>query len=66
LNNIDMEKFEYFLADSFREGNTLRELRLSDQEIDHLKKTYPRALLNQITVQDSSDDRVWYEVSFSL
>jgi hypothetical protein len=64
--NNDMAKFESFLAESFQEGNMSRELRLSDQEIEHLKKKYPRAMLNKVTVQDHSDDRVWYEVSFSV
>ena len=66
MNNIDMAKFESFLAESFREGNLFRELRLSDQEIKHLKNKYPRARFNKITTQDDSEDRIWYEVSFAL
>ena len=66
MNNFDMTKFESFLAESFREGNLFRELRLSDQEIEHLKNNYPRARFNKITTQDDSEDRIWYEVSFSL
>jgi len=66
MKSTEITKFEYFLAESFREGNMLRELRLSDQEIEHLKKKYPRAILNKIATQDNSEDRVWYEVSFSV
>lgn len=66
MNNTEMTQFEYFLAESFKEGNMLRELRLSDQEIEHLKAKYPRAMLNKMATQDNSGDRVWYEVSFSV
>lgn len=66
MNSIEMAQFEYFLAESFREGNMFRELRLSEQEIKHLKKKYPRAILKQIKVYENLDDRVWYEVSFSI
>lgn len=65
MNSSEIAKFEYFLAKSFREGNMLRELRLSDQEIEHLQEKYPRAILQQIKAQDNLDGRVWYEVSFS-
>jgi len=65
MNSIEIEKFECFLEDSFREGNMLRELRLSEQEIEFLSKKYPRANLKKIKANDNSDEKVWYEVSFS-
>jgi len=66
VNTREIKNFECFLADSFKEGNMLRELRLSEKEIEYLKKKYPRAALRELAAtQDQSDERVWYEVGFS-
>lgn len=67
MNTNDLKNFECFLADSFKEGNLFRELRLSEKEIEYLKEKYPRAALRELAAtQDQSDERMWYEVSFSV
>lgn len=65
MNSSEIEKFECFLAESFKGGVMLRELRLSAQELEYLSKKYPRANLKKIELSDYSDHKLWYEVSFS-
>lgn len=65
MNTCDIKNFECFLTDSFKEGNLFRELRLSAQEIEYIKKKYPRATMTKIVVPDHLSDRDWYEVRFS-
>lgn len=61
----EIEIFEKFLEDSFKDIIEIRELRLSIEEIKHLKKLYPKASVNQIHEDDFSDGKVWMEVRFS-
>jgi len=59
----EMEKFETFLAESFSDGVSFRELRLSDEEVDYLLRRYPNASVLKSTALESEDNKAWYEVN---
>lgn len=65
MDRVEPLKFENFLADSFKDGNMLRELRLSNKEIEYIKDKYPQAVIKRIMTDDNKDGRIWYELSFS-
>lgn len=54
--------FEQFLSDSFRDGVAVRELRLSHEEVQYIKNSYPKAKINPCVQQDDAADRRWYEI----
>jgi len=51
-----------FLKESFRDGVTYRELRLSTEEIDYLRKLFPKAEIKEMRNMKCSDEKVWVEV----
>lgn len=57
------EKFAEFLSESFRDGVSFRELRLSMEEVDYLKKRYPKASVKKSPARQYAEDKSWYEVS---
>ncbi|MFD0826697.1 hypothetical protein ACT8ZR_13620 [Neobacillus sp. M.A.Huq-85] len=59
----EMEKLETFLAESFSDGVSFRELRLSDEEVDYLLRRYPNASVLKSTALESEDNKAWYEVN---
>lgn len=59
------KQFENFLRDSFGNGVVVRELRLSDAEVEYMRANYPAATLQRTGVQESTDGRYWYEITFS-
>ncbi|TAH63642.1 MAG: hypothetical protein EWM50_02005 [Gottschalkiaceae bacterium] len=58
----EIESFEKFLADAFSDGVVFRELRLSNEEIEYFKVTYPKVSLNKIQESSCADGKVWVEV----
>ena len=61
------EKFAEFLSESFRDGVSFRELRLSIDEVDYLKRRYPKASVKKSPTREYSEDKSWYEVNlFSI
>ncbi len=60
------DQFENFLRDSFGNGVVVRELRLSDVEVEYMKANYPMASLRKTGEQESTDGRYWYEISFAI
>lgn len=56
-----MEKFKDFFEESFGDGVTIRELRLSSEETEYIKKVYPRAIFNQL--KENPDGKAWYKVT---
>ncbi len=61
----EAERFEVFLKGSFEEGINVRELRLSDQEVEFVKKNFPEASLKKQQMEDSSDGKFWFEITLS-
>lgn len=58
-------KFEQFLSDSFKEGISFRELRLSEKEVSHLKSHYPSAIIKRTSEVNDALKKSWYEVHLS-
>lgn len=56
--------FKEFLWDSFCDGQTNRELRLSDEELTFLYQCYPEAICRAAGTH-SADGKCWYAVSLS-
>ena len=54
-------EFEAFLWDSFRHGQTIRELRLSKDEIQQLQAYYPAASLEEASLEQ--EGKAWYWVT---
>lgn len=55
--------FKEFLFESFREGIYYRELRLSEDELDTLRSTFPTARITKTTEVNDLHDKAWYEVN---
>lgn len=62
MTSDQVEKFNKFLSESFEEGLSCRELRLSEEEMEYIKKIYPRVSFKKIASKEHSDRRVWFEV----
>lgn len=58
-----MKSFEKFLSDSFGDGIYYRELRLSSEEIEYLKKKFPKATIKRCEAAESADDKEWWEIN---
>lgn len=63
MANREIEKFERFLSDSFKEVLS-RELRLSEEELEYLRSRYPKASIERLPMEDLPDGKSWYLVSF--
>lgn len=57
-------EFEEFLWDSFCDGQTRRELRLSEEELSLLCRCYPEATYSPCDTP-TPDGKCWYAVSIS-
>lgn len=53
--------FEEFLWDSFRNGQNMRELRLSQDELSYLKARYPLASYSRDSQEE--DGKNWYVIT---
>jgi hypothetical protein len=58
----DWMNFEEFLWDSFCDGQTKRELRLSQDELSYLQGRYPLAS-SSARSQKQSDGKTWYLIT---
>ncbi|MYL50844.1 hypothetical protein GLV98_15220 [Halobacillus litoralis] len=58
-------EFEQFLSESFKEGISFRELRLSEKEVSHLKSQYPSAIIRRTSEVNDALKKSWYEVHLS-
>ncbi|USK55428.1 hypothetical protein LIS82_02420 [Cytobacillus solani] len=59
----EVERFEEFLSESFGDGVHIRELRLSNEETEYIKKTYPKAIFNKSFQKETLDEKNWYKVT---
>ncbi|MGE5418341.1 MAG: hypothetical protein ACM3UZ_16505 [Acidobacteriota bacterium] len=65
MTSPDFKMFHEFLKDSFRDGVSSRELRLSSEELEHLSSIYPKASWKPVSHGELADGKSWYEVSLS-
>ncbi|WP_047980373.1 hypothetical protein [Ornithinibacillus contaminans] len=56
------EAFDEFLLESFKDGRSVRELRLSDEEANYLKVKIPKAKFKTLQTEESTAAKKWYEV----
>lgn len=56
------EQFEEFLLESFQDGRSVRELRLSDEEANYIKIKIPRAKFTELEDSDLRSVKRWYKV----
>ncbi|SDK66872.1 hypothetical protein [Natronincola ferrireducens] len=59
----EIKRLEEFLEDSFGAGVYFRELRLSNEEMEYVKRKYPRAELKKCVTRECSDGKIWWEVN---
>ncbi|MBP2242451.1 hypothetical protein J2Z40_003025 [Cytobacillus eiseniae] len=59
----EVEKLEKFLSDSFGDGVHIRELRLSNEEAEYIKRSYPEASFNKSHHREMKDGKAWYKVA---
>ncbi|WP_188456184.1 hypothetical protein [Virgibacillus oceani] len=57
------EYFDDFLTESFSDDIHHRELRLSSNEMESIKKKYPKATIKACTSNQSTDGKMWFEVT---
>ncbi|REJ09955.1 hypothetical protein [Halobacillus trueperi] len=62
---MSKSEFDQFLSDSFKEGISFRELRLSEKEVSHLKSHYPSAIIRRTSDVNDAFKKSWYEVHLS-
>ncbi|GIO26685.1 hypothetical protein [Ornithinibacillus bavariensis] len=56
------EAFDEFLLESFKDGRSVRELRLSEEEADYIKVKLPKAKFKKLSGTDLHAIKKWYEV----
>ncbi|WP_096273054.1 hypothetical protein [Paucisalibacillus globulus] len=56
------DEFDEFLLESFKDGRTIRELRLSEAEANYIKFKVPKAKFRKITDHLNTASKEWYEV----
>ncbi|WP_010097806.1 hypothetical protein [Ornithinibacillus scapharcae] len=54
--------FDEFLLESFKDGRTIRELRLSEEEANYIKVKIPKAQFKKISDRVNLSSKEWYEV----
>ncbi len=59
----DIEKFKKFLEESFGDGINIRELRLSNDETEYIKKIYPKSRIIKSHTSETPEGKRWYRVS---
>ena len=58
------DTFEEFLLESFGDGISCRELRLSAEELAYVKVKYPSATISLLS-DTSADGKSWFEINLS-
>ncbi len=53
-----------FIEESFSGGRASRELRLSREEIEYIRRIYPRLSLKEMHKGFCDDGKLWVEASF--
>lgn len=58
----NQKAFDEFLLESFKDGRTIRELRLSEEEANYIKVKIPKAQFKKISERNNQSSKEWYEV----
>lgn len=58
----NQKAFDEFLLESFKDGRTIRELRLSEEEANYIKVKIPKAQFKKISERINQSSKEWYEV----
>ncbi|MEN2466295.1 hypothetical protein [Ornithinibacillus sp. FSL M8-0202] len=58
----DKEAFDEFLLESFKDGRSVRELRLSEEEANYIRVKIPKAKFRKIAERCNTSAKEWYEV----
>ncbi|MFS0673335.1 hypothetical protein [Ornithinibacillus sp. 179-J 7C1 HS] len=56
------EAFDEFLLESFKDGRSIRELRLSQEEANYIKIKIPKVKFRKIQDCLNTSSKEWYEV----
>lgn len=56
------QAFDEFLLESFKDGRTVRELRLSEAEANYIKVIIPKAQFRKISERIHASSKDWYVV----
>jgi hypothetical protein len=59
----EKERFAAFLSESFENDVFFRQLRLSDMELQYVKKKYPNASVKRCHTNEELNEKHWYEVN---
>lgn len=62
MTQDEIKRFGDFLQESFNEDMYIREMRLSDEEKEHLERKYSKIRLNRMGNGQCSDGKFWYEI----
>lgn len=65
MSPSQVELFEDFLSRSFGEGVYSREIRLSSEELEYVRKKYPHASLKKCLGEATDNGKGWYEVNLT-
>ncbi|MGE5404447.1 MAG: hypothetical protein ACM3PP_05865 [Candidatus Saccharibacteria bacterium] len=65
MTSSESKLFREFLQDSFKDGVSSRELRLSSEELEHLRNMYPKASWKPVAHEELADGKSWFEVTVS-
>lgn len=60
---LNQEEFDEFLLESFSDGRSVRELRLTDDEANYLKWKIPKAKFKKLRECEKATSKKWYEVT---
>ncbi|MEN2767121.1 hypothetical protein [Ornithinibacillus xuwenensis] len=58
---MNKQAFDEFLLESFKDGRSIRELRLTDEEANYVKIKIPRAKFKRMQDCEHTSKK-WYEV----
>jgi hypothetical protein len=59
---LDKNEFDEFLLESFKDGRSVRELRLSEEEANYIKIKIPKVKIKKISEHTNQSSKEWYEV----
>lgn len=58
----EIKQLEDLMESCFRDEQYCMELRLSDKEIEYLRRNYPKAVIENIPDSRCNDGKSWYMV----
>lgn len=61
--HVKNHPFDQFLSESFANDQFVRELRLSEEELEYAKKKYPNASFQIISAKEELDEKFWCKIS---